>query len=43
MTFCLEPGVYIPGFGGIKIEDDIIVGSDGPEVIPTTTRELRVV
>ena len=40
MTFCLEPGVYIPRFGGIKIEDDIIVGPTGPEVISKSTREL---
>jgi Xaa-Pro aminopeptidase len=40
MTFCIEPGVYIPGFGGIKIEDDVIVGSHGPEVISNSGREL---
>jgi Xaa-Pro aminopeptidase len=40
MTFCIEPGVYIPGFGGIKIEDDVIVGPDGPEVISNAGREL---
>ena len=40
MTFCVEPGVYIPGFGGVKIEDDIIVTADGADVISTSTREL---
>jgi Xaa-Pro aminopeptidase len=40
MTFCIEPGVYIPGFGGIKIEDDVIVGEAGAEVISKSTREL---
>jgi len=40
MTFCVEPGVYIPGFGGIKIEDDIVVGTDGPEVISHARRDL---
>jgi Xaa-Pro aminopeptidase len=40
MTFCIEPGVYIPGFGGIKIEDDIIVTADGAEVISSLAREL---
>ncbi|HEV3310810.1 MAG TPA: Xaa-Pro peptidase family protein [Chloroflexota bacterium] len=43
MTFCLEPGVYIPGFGGIKIEDDIVVQPGGPEVISTSPRDLVVV
>jgi Xaa-Pro aminopeptidase len=40
MTFCVEPGVYIPGFGGIKIEDDVIVTEDEPEIISHATREL---
>jgi Xaa-Pro aminopeptidase len=40
MTFCVEPGVYIPGFGGVKIEDDLIVGDHGAEVISSTSRDL---
>jgi Xaa-Pro aminopeptidase len=43
MTFCLEPGVYLPGFGGIKIEDDVIVQEDGPEVISYARRDLVAV
>jgi Xaa-Pro aminopeptidase len=40
MTFCIEPGVYIPGFGGVKIEDDVIVKEGEPEVISHASREL---
>lgn len=40
MTFCVEPGVYIPGFGGVKIEDDVIVTEGDPEIISHTTHEL---
>ena len=43
MTFCIEPGVYLPGFGGIKIEDDVIVQDHGPEVISRATRDLVAV
>jgi Xaa-Pro aminopeptidase len=31
----VEPGVYIPGFGGIRIEDNVAVGKDGPDYLST--------
>jgi Xaa-Pro dipeptidase len=31
----VEPGVYIPGFGGIRIEDNVAVGKDGPDFLST--------
>lgn len=40
MPLCVEPGAYIPGFGGIKMEDDLIVTTGEPEIISHTTREL---
>ena len=36
----LEPGVYIEGVGGIRIEDDILVTPRGTEVLTTAAREL---
>ena len=30
MVTSIEPGVYIPGFGGIRIEDNLAVGENGP-------------
>jgi Xaa-Pro aminopeptidase len=35
----VEPGVYLPGIGGVRIEDLVIVGDDGPEVLTTFTKE----
>jgi Xaa-Pro dipeptidase len=35
MVSSVEPGVYIPGFGGIRIEDIVAVGPDGPQFLST--------
>ena len=39
----VEPGVYIPGLGGVRIEDMVEVTEDGCRVIGTSTRELVTV
>jgi Xaa-Pro aminopeptidase len=36
----VEPGVYLPGMGGVRIEDAVEVSEDGPTVVGTSTREL---
>jgi Xaa-Pro aminopeptidase len=38
----VEPGVYLPGVGGVRIEDMVEVTADGGRVIPRTTKELVV-
>jgi Xaa-Pro aminopeptidase len=38
----IEPGIYIPGFGGIRIEDDIVVRNTHPEVLSRSPRELLI-
>lgn len=35
-----EPGIYIPDFGGVRIEDLVVVGKDGPIVYSTSPKEL---
>jgi len=38
----VEPGVYLPGRGGVRIEDTLVVRTGGPVSLTTTTRELLV-
>lgn len=38
----IEPGIYIPGLGGVRIEDYILLGEEGAEVLSTFPRELTV-
>ncbi len=43
MTFTVEPGIYIEGKGGVRIEDDVVVTKDGGESLTTFNRDLMVV
>jgi len=36
----IEPGIYRPGWGGVRIEDDVFLGPTGPRILTTLTREL---
>jgi Xaa-Pro aminopeptidase len=42
MVVTIEPGVYIPGLGGVRIEDMVEVTADGRREIPRATKELMV-
>ncbi|HEX6468111.1 MAG TPA: Xaa-Pro peptidase family protein [Streptosporangiaceae bacterium] len=39
----VEPGVYLDGRGGVRIEDTLVVRPDGPELLTRTSKELLVV
>lgn len=43
MTFSIEPGIYIPGKYGVRIEDLVLVTEDGCEVLNSSPKELKII
>ena len=38
----VEPGIYLAGWGGVRIEDDLIIKEDDCEILNKTTKDLVV-
>jgi Xaa-Pro aminopeptidase len=43
MVFTIEPGIYIPNWGGVRIEDMISVTSQGVEILTYLSKELKAI
>ena len=42
MSFTIEPGIYLPGKGGVRIEDDIVASDDELTTLTSLNRDLRI-
>ncbi len=43
MVFTIEPGIYVEGFGGVRIEDDVLVEEHGCRLLTNADRRLKVI
>ena len=43
MVFTIEPGIYIPDWGGVRIEDMVLVTPHGGELLTYLPGELKVI
>ncbi|WP_112180240.1 MULTISPECIES: Xaa-Pro peptidase family protein [Paraliobacillus] len=43
MVYTIEPGIYLPGLGGVRIEDDVLITADGCETLTNYPKELQII
>ncbi|WP_110112180.1 Xaa-Pro peptidase family protein [Bacillus sp. CGMCC 1.16541] len=43
MVYTIEPGIYIPEIGGVRIEDDVVITKDGAKTLTNYPKELQII
>ncbi len=43
MIITIEPGLYLPGKFGIRIEDDVLITDNSPNVLTNFSKEIRII
>ncbi|MFX3623923.1 MAG: M24 family metallopeptidase [Ectobacillus sp.] len=43
MVFTIEPGIYVPNVGGVRIEDDVYITESGVEILTKYPKELQII